>query len=875
MFLNYFSAIERVLSLYHHFTIELYDSTLHESTNDIKWDSEIVIINSDRFKEKEVYHDRLLYKHESYNISELFEKKSDLNSLLYCKSLNSTNHIHVIITVYDKDNEIIFTDNKLLNSCNWLDFKNLIEYLFIVRIVTPDYYKKLFSSEIKGSDYYDDSWFFYLDEDYGTGIFFDLPYKHIINKNYSKVLELFRTKYTYFDYRHKLTDSQKEKLTTSSIDISRIDIEYENRRFYFSQIPYFKPTLKNLLYIFLFSEVFLNWETERFIEIYNKVSTLDLSSVLEDRFSEKSNFLYLYNDLSLHSTTLDLLLTLIRKRKVNEYDLKEFFISLIKLTDLNKLKDELNKSWIEVKANVDFDYRECYKNFSKDILTSLNLDKKYSQSTIKLIQELLEVHSVRVERNRNERDEILKTFQKNGYINKLKKYGDYFTLDLLSKLLDSLVPSLYTRDSLAYLIQNNLARVSSLYYNNQSKFSNLLKKDNFSLKEQTSLLSYCNSQAETLHDLSLFIDDVITFITRSEKYSFTDLLKKSKEYKLDFVDFSIAVKSITSNELEHSFFSSKSYNDYATSLLTTWQYYNELPKSVKEYLKEYSIMFNKYKINYDSLINSLVNWNIQKFKSLCFIPYYKDLQSKIVYTSDYYVKVNADVMKLSDYYKLLLGTKENFWIGYRPGKLYSELRENNELNYLESTLNTNLERHKELLNKYSQDWTEVWTLTFKFEKTTSPNYWCSWNCSNCCMWFSDSKLKDYLEESGFSLINIYLNNDVIGNSVVFQISDKENTYSVLDNIELNTQRKRYESVIIDEYMTYLKLLSKEVFRDTVITQWVLYNDIVLPYNDIIQFTDDYTLDHFKNKETNMKMTYSQFRDEYYSDSPRVWIIDFK
>lgn len=113
-----------------------------------------------------------------------------------------------------------------------------------------------------------------------------------------------------------------------------------------------------------------------------------------------------------------------------------------------------------------------------------------------------------------------------------------------------------------------------------------------------------------------------------------------------------------------------------------------------------------------------------------------------------------------------------------------------DLNYLEPIVqiieSTNIkELNRDKINSYY--------ISAKVEDKNSAEYLSAGNASVCCMSIGSDIMKDYIEEKGFSIINIYYKERVIANSLIWK--HKHYSILVLDNIEVHPNYKKYNNEI--------------------------------------------------------------------------------
>jgi len=115
----------------------------------------------------------------------------------------------------------------------------------------------------------------------------------------------------------------------------------------------------------------------------------------------------------------------------------------------------------------------------------------------------------------------------------------------------------------------------------------------------------------------------------------------------------------------------------------------------------------------------------------------------------------------------------------------------------------------------------------KIEAKCSPEYLIAGDASKCCMGFGEEKAIDYALEKGFGIFNVYYNDLIIANSVLW--INSELNMLVLDNVEVNGNYSRFEPYIKNLYNTMVEKTVVKYGLDGAI-QGGNYNDVDL-YNE--------------------------------------------
>lgn len=217
---------------------------------------------------------------------------------------------------------------------------------------------------------------------------------------------------------------------------------------------------------------------------------------------------------------------------------------------------------------------------------------------------------------------------------------------------------------------------------------------------------------------------------------------------------------------------------------------------------------------------------------------------------------------LADLIIKILGKRGEGSICKNPFKVYNKLR---KIGNPHSIVNGIVSREQtiEILSylntlNIQYDKTDFKEPFFKgvIEHKCSPEFLIAGNATVCCMDFYSDKLKIYALEKGFSVFNVYYNDRIIANSVIW-IQEELNSL-IIDNIEVHPNYTYYNKYIKELYQEMI-LNVKEDYQLDYVFQGCNYNDLIL--------VDD---NHKVNIKKNAKYVNGK---NFYTDALTSWIVD--
>ena len=157
------------------------------------------------------------------------------------------------------------------------------------------------------------------------------------------------------------------------------------------------------------------------------------------------------------------------------------------------------------------------------------------------------------------------------------------------------------------------------------------------------------------------------------------------------------------------------------------------------------------------------------------------------------------------------------------------------------------------------------------ERKGSPEFLMAGNASVCCMSYGSAKAYTYAVEEGFGIINIYYNDRVIANSLIW-INEPYNCL-VLDNIEVHPNYCRFLMQLENCFRTAVKYLMKN-YGLYFAVQGKGYNDLKL-YED---GDKEICFEKMRPRKVNSKMFYSDadssvLIDSYLTDKEINFILE--
>lgn len=375
-----------------------------------------------------------------------------------------------------------------------------------------------------------------------------------------------------------------------------------------------------------------------------------------------------------------------------------------------------------------------------------------------------------------------------------------------------------------------------------------------------------------VHDTNLSLDkfkDTLQLLSLSE---FDYIIEKFDLLNQDFFSIKRFILWITSENKNTILTWKKSIPELYKYLFDLNLSKLKLSKSELHYLYKYQDWLSKLNISYSEIINKTFNRDLNSFKHVVNGHIKKQLVPINSKTYKSICLVNKKSVDVRQYILTLLWSKNKKWTSTNPGLLYHTLKNNNLLDF---NISKHYNTYLSLIQQFSNDSIIHGEFTIKVEPVSSPYYWCAWDFSNCCMWYSSWKIQSYIFEPGFSIINFYNNNSIIWNCVVWMFKYNNTKYLVIDNIEC---LPRFSS-LLDFYKQDIINFFKELWQTNhcqVIIQWSQYNDFLLgtkkihlDYDQISPLYFDLSKSNlYKQKDTITKREYTeleQFFSLFYSD----------
>lgn len=616
---------------------------------------------------------------------------------------------------------------------------------------------------------YSEYWFdwYYIDEDFSIWMYFEkMTFEEIRDW---KLIDLYRF----------MIDKYENIFTESVNDL------------YINYIPCF--SWHNSMFISCFFDTFLNWKKKHI-------------KYLDDFYEKNKEFIKEFS-------------------RKNRYYSTSFLNSNIRL-DIFWLMFLRYVNWELTKDNIDQLVQDYFKMSVKiDKFVWMNLNKR------KKILDYI----------KNTWDFEFKNLDKKLFWNKR------FCLDYLSLILDKNLKKksedwVWYEDYYVFLNYKDLINISKYIWRELDKkdlkfildlwenilnFSNEVKNNKKWKNEAKKLFKYIydflleQSNNFSIHDITYSLRSAI-FKDKETILIFNDVFENFD--KFDINEYFSIQDILLSNEFKYKFWKYKNHKELIVYLYSFENTFFELSKKdikriwkYKEQMLEQWILlndvlsktFNKDKTLFDKLTK---NWN-------------KVFNKEFQTFSKYYVNESWKLVEISEYFKRLLWTRETLWESIKPWSLFFQMRKKNLL-WILDWVYTDIFEIKELLKKYSKKVVKLERISIKLEKENSIWFWCSWNFSNCCMWYTSWKLKSYLTQRWFSLISIYLWNKIIWNSIIYSWYLWNKKVLVLDNIEMKNSEKKNEEFIKEEFIKFLKLFIKENWFSEVY-QWASFNDLYL------------------------------------------------
>lgn len=149
-------------------------------------------------------------------------------------------------------------------------------------------------------------------------------------------------------------------------------------------------------------------------------------------------------------------------------------------------------------------------------------------------------------------------------------------------------------------------------------------------------------------------------------------------------------------------------------------------------------------------------------------------------------------------------------------------------------------------------------ITAKIEKKCSPEFLTAGNASVCCMSYGQEKATTYAKEKGFGIFNIYYNDRVIANSLIW-INHPYNCL-VIDNIEVHPNYTKYNDLI--------KALYHKMINHTLRKYNLSYSVQGYSYNDLLLYDNKRKIIYLETVSPRDVKT-----KNFYSDATNVYAIE--
>lgn len=718
----------------------------------------------------------------------------------------------------------IKTEEKILKKEK--EYSKLKNKKFSISEDIDDIIKKIESEKNdRMKSYWED---FYIDEDYSINIYFDL--------------------FSFEEIRDwKLSDIYKKLINNYPLIFSDT-----YRDLYLTYIPYLRWWKQ--IFLLSFFDTILKWNKKeiKFIDDFYKKNKEFIKEFINHKWDSIKSEIFDYLDNTLNKFSFSFILYLnertnfwINSQKTQEEKIIELENNIREYLELNsKIKKFLiyEKDIEDVFLQIRDEWRFKIKKYKN---SKFNWNKVMNDFFISILNEKNRIWVIN-----------FKNFKRiQRYLNRQLDKSDFDLLKWNWILIVNIIETLFKNG-----------------WNKEEKieFFNLLFE--FLKKEK----NHNNS-----HDIWYWMrwDE---FKTIKKIRIFSKILKNFKN--LNIKEF-FSILSLIENRYFDSRFveNSNSFQEFISKFYENDINLINLNKKSKKMIMRNIDSLMKNWIYVEDVFNKLFSWSIQNFLQLT-KKKNKNIYSDTVVYSKYYWIINWELKEIENIFKDLLWTKENYWNAKRPWKLYQKMNNNWFLHFIDKVRNENILDIKNLFNKFSKNQILLKRFSVKIERQDSINFWCSWNLSNCCMWYETNKLKDYLFHRWFSIMNIYFWDDVIWNALLYEWIMNWKKAIIIDNIELKNSYKKYSEIIIDVIKNYLNKLWEELSIKN-FYQWVMYNDLVLfddneneenSFNKIIikwvelkpnnQWTDSFSF-----WKTNFYFSYTRrIFENIYLDSTR-WI----
>lgn len=325
-------------------------------------------------------------------------------------------------------------------------------------------------------------------------------------------------------------------------------------------------------------------------------------------------------------------------------------------------------------------------------------------------------------------------------------------------------------------------------------------------------------------------------------------------------------------------------NNFETTLL---EYKKYSKKDLKHYLRNRKWLDNS--LTYIQLINKTFDWDTDFFNKLKTLTKNITSWSMPHIKSSVFYRKNQLLIDWFDRLKELIWTKDKKWDAINPGKMFKYIKSTypDVIENIKNNIPPSDKIIKDLLYKYDKNTKNIITFYVKLENILNEQYWCAWDYSNCCMGHNYDKQKTYIWDKGFHIINIYMNNKVIANSLVFISYINWIKTLVLDSFEKNSTYINFIPYYKEYFINYIEHLKCVNWCKDVILSWVYdwkYNILFTKKRDKINDTNikplwiNYFLVEQKSKKktlfdfnNNMKLNngklnlFQKFKEYCYSD----------
>lgn len=280
-------------------------------------------------------------------------------------------------------------------------------------------------------------------------------------------------------------------------------------------------------------------------------------------------------------------------------------------------------------------------------------------------------------------------------------------------------------------------------------------------------------------------------------------------------------------------------------------------KILENYCKDISEKSKKQLSSFVNNLNLYGEVSLVQFISIFENKIFDIINYKIDCTFNEYSLDNR-TKKLGNFISKVLGNKTTKGLIRNNKKLYGKLR---TIYNVDDILKGNypiqlFDKFIEILKEFNISIPEDVFYWGKIEKKCSPEYLMAGDITNCCMSFGSEKAKIYALEKGFSILNIFNNDKIVSNSLIW--INKKNNYLVLDNIECKSNFIKKSKYIKEVYFSLIKYILKTYDLNGVV-QGAYYNDIKL----------------YSNKEKSYKFSLNakDIKKLFYSDAKYVYYIN--